>query len=159
MANSSGKIGLMSLSANEQLEICTPNAISFSEMEYFYPVMNSEEHLTQFDNSTGTESIRYTLEDGEYLYYTDQYMLSYAYFGPGTEITIPASVSIKPTETTITASDIVTSGISVIPWVKYNPINATEDKHVSGLEYKYLTLTSGDILSECNVTSGELDET
>lgn len=79
-------------------------------------------------------------------------MLSYAYFGPGTEIYIPAGVNIKPTDSAVTASEIVTSGISVIPWVKYT---YTSGDKLKGVEYQYLTLTSGDILNSCTITSKE----
>lgn len=152
LLNYNEKQGLLSLGANEQIELCAPSQVEFGSTYFFYLVTNTDEHLDIFDNSQGSEEVRYILEDGEYLYYTDVNMLSYAYFGPGTEIHIPAGVNIKPTDSAVTASEIVTSGISVIPWVKY--IGTSENK-LTGVEYQYLTLTSGDTLNSCIMTDNE----
>ena len=96
-----GTISLFSLGANEQIEIrdfaqvilnkeTLPNASTI----YVYKNFNNCAQLETFSVTGGHLSASsrinntYTLNDGEYIFYTDQNMTEFAYFTTGTEVTL-----------------------------------------------------------------------
>lgn len=98
---------------------------------------------------------KYTLKDGEYIFYTDQNKLEFAFFGSGTEVILKGTAYIPKCDI-IDIAVIFDSGIQEIPWTK---ISLSEGSEIIFREYKYLTLGQGDTLkslSLCESTQEQL---
>ena len=145
--------GLLSLGAQEQIEIRNFSRVVFKTGTNFYLASSKRELATLKQG----ENI---LEDGEYLYYTDTNKIDFAYFGPGTGVYLPAagSVLFTPADTDLSAADILAQGISVIPFQFYRPSSTAslDTDYIYAQEYQYLTLAKGDKIKQINVNVASL---
>ena len=143
---------IQTLGTNEQIELRY-----FAETELKCAESNSTEKIFVYwtspslVTSLGWKNNTYTLQDGEYFYYTDINKNDMAWYGSGTEIklnNIDSNLLVKTDdELTISPDDILKNGIAAIPWksitlTKSIPVNSIVIK-----EYQYINLIAEDKLS------------
>ena len=143
--------GMFSLGASEQIEIRKPIEVTLGQTDtniFIYWELQSDKNETN-----GTEVVfpfgsdnSYTLKEGEYFYYTDINKIDMAYYGNGTKISRSSNdlVLKKTLNNDISSEDILTKGLTAIPWIKQY---VTEQKYLTIKEYQYITLTKGDTFS------------
>lgn len=167
--------GMYSLDTSEQIEIVKQASSKITGACYLYWILaNGETDLLKGhgdcdvvnNDSTKTATLTYTLQEGEYFFYTDENKLDMAYFGAGTVLEIHvdgdatgystlvhgAIKGLKQPENHPTASvdDILANGLNSVPWINFNfSSKAAVDSAADTLyyaefkEYKYITLTEG----------------
>lgn len=186
--------GMFTLGVKEQIEIKVPSQISFggkdetgeeikdNNISLYWILKNpnakwreeisSESSFSSLnDNNLNSEENNFThryiydLQPGEYLYYTDKYKTSLAYYGAGTELVLykttggaskdlswngvlnDGKIDETPSNSnniikdTVTSEDILTQGISVVPFKVFS-FNSSRKLVIR--EYRYINLTSGD---------------
>jgi hypothetical protein len=139
-------IKMQSLGANEQIEI----------REFAQVTINSE----FFDSNTGNKAIyvyknfaneafetgiaerKYSLKDGEYIFYTDYDKAEFAYYGSGTEVTLTGNTKIPKAEE-VDISTIFESGVQAVPW---SLLHLGNNDSIKFQEYQYITLGPKDTL-------------
>ena len=155
-------VALFSLGANEQIELrekakveLNKNAFSNSAVIYVYKNFNNCKELEEV-NSVSNKRVnnKYTLKDGEYIFYTDQNQTELAYFTTGTEVTLKGKAKLPKFEV-IDLATIFDSGIQEIPWYRMTLTSSADTGEADAIEfqeYQYLTLESGDTLNELSLT-------
>lgn len=144
--NNSGTeyVSMHSLGAQEQIEIRDFAKVELSPNTAFelYVYKNFDcDILERWDKTAvGSTVRRYTLKDGEYIFYTDSNKSELAYFTSGTQVELHGSVVIPKAEK-IEIATIFDNGIDAIPW-KY--LYITKNSKVVFQEYQYVTLGEGD---------------
>lgn len=161
-------IALFSLGSNEQIELREPSQVvlgkdSFTNSAsiYVYKNFNDCDALEQEPQYEAGKRInnKYTLKDGEYIFYTDQNKAEFAYFTSGTEVTLTGKVRL-PKFNTVDLATIFDSGIQDIPWY---PIHFTansgialqETDGIAFQEYQYITLGPGDTLKDLTIVGSQ----
>lgn len=160
--------GMFTCAANEQIEVLEPITVTLDSLNsYLYWEVNPQNR--KFDPNNGYErfpldetSGAYTLQDGEYLFFTDENMESAAYYGAGTEVKLLSKNMYhleRPKDATkISAEALSEVGVlRAIPWVivnledkrtsedKENDDN-TKNNNLIISEYRLVNLTEGDTL-------------
>ncbi len=150
------KIAMHSLGANEQIEVrdfarveLTQNSFKSSPAIYLYKNFNGCDALEKLDIDAKGNRInnRYTLKDGEYIFYTDANKTEFAYFTTGTEVILKGKLILEQCEI-IDLTTIFDSGLSEIPW-KYQSFSKTSESNYDAIifqEFQYLTLGPKDTL-------------
>jgi len=150
--------GMFTLGPNEQIEQRKPVKVELKSDSlkniYVYWNLNNVEQNQKFP-TTGSNG--YTLQDGEYFYYTDENKLEMSYFGSGTNIKVSGITLVKSDNSVgVTAEDILDNGITAIPWVTA-PIDK-DTRTIIIAEYQYITIAEGDAIIEASLAvSGETD--
>ena len=69
--------------------------------------------LTALTDSENKTTYNYTLQDGEYVFYTDRSKTALAYYGTGTEISFSydPGQAVKNLPTPVSAEDITNNGL------------------------------------------------
>jgi len=155
--------GMFSFDANEQIEIREFATVCLSDDDtkkaYIYWVLNNEEK-----DSTGMTAFpfvdgKYTLQENEYFFVTDQDQLEMVYYGQGTEIEkignweSPKKKAEESSSAEI-VEQILTQGLSVVPWVYISGIDSST-KDIKATEYQYINLVAGDKLDSITKATGE----
>ena len=168
--------GMFTCAANEQIEVLEPITVTLdSPNSYLYWEVNPQNRKFWMDDSgiqyerfpldhidATTSSASYTLQDGEYLFFTDENMESAAYYGAGTEVKFSTDIDADNITTTdlttylttylkrpkdatkISAEALSEAGaLKAIPWVI---INLNDKNNLTISEYRLINLTEGDIL-------------
>lgn len=138
--------------ANEQVEVrdfaqVILNKDSFKGASGIYYYKNFD--CDALDSIAVSNALRtYTLKDGEYIFYTDQNKLEFAYFTTGTQVTIKNKrlERCEPME----LANIFDSGISSIPW-KFLPF--ADGEELIFQEYQYITLGAEDLIKTLELVS------
>lgn len=162
--------GMYTMSSTEQIEIRKEavvylggyqadgtTQINGQEYAYVYWETNNDIETTSILGSDGSrqtiltfpfneETNEYTLQDGEYFYYTDKNKTDMAYYGSGTVVRRSNSnvvlQKVKEDAENIDSETILSSGlISSIPWIAKT---FDKDNYLSLHEKQYITLTEGD---------------
>ncbi len=139
--------GMFTFNPNEQVEIRERVKIKLTDkITYLYWILNNT------IGSIGLPNVKYTLEEGEYLFFTDESKNSLAYYGAGCEL-ILNFVELKQDNenNNISAEDILSEGISAIPWTKFSFGENTNEKHIEIVEYQYVLLSTDDELQKIGV--------
>ena len=145
-------IPLYSLGASEQIEVrefaqvrLDKDAFTNSSTIYVYKNFNNcpELEIAEYENGVRKNN-SYTLQDGEYVFYTDQNKAELAYFTTGTEVTLTGT-TVLPKFDAIDLATIFDVGIQEIPWVSRS---FSADDGIVFQEYQYITLGNGDTLKE-----------
>lgn len=140
--------------ANEQVEIREPAKVeltkdSFKSSNYIYVYKNFNNALLQDEKLASANGYRtYTLQDGEYVFYTDQNKNELAYFTSGTQVALSGGLVI-PSADAIDIAEILESGIQVVPWER---LNFKNNEKLTFQEYQYVTLGPGDTIEEITLT-------
>lgn len=152
-AESSTDVELFSLGASEQIAIrelskvvINSTTLSDSPVINFYKNFNdcAELEEAKYDGTGKRINNSYTLKDGEYVFYTDQNMTEFAYYGSGTEITLEGRRDfVIPKCELIDISTIFDDGIQAIPWKSKT---FAKNDSVSFQEFQYITLGPNDTL-------------
>jgi hypothetical protein len=159
--------GMYACAADEQIEVLEPITVELdSSAAYLYWEINPQNQkfnkdgtVEQFPfDATGA----YTLQDGEYLFFTDANMESAAYYGAGTEIKIDpkgidsdgnTNVARSKDAGKISAEALSEAGaIKAIPWKEIN----LADYPITISEYRLINLAKGDTLT--NISFGDDDK-
>jgi len=134
-------VGMLTLGTNEQIEIRELAKVKLSDNPtYLYWILNSSD--TEI-----TASKPYTLEDGEYIFYTDANKIDMAYYGAGTVVSItnggrnPITIKTTSDKTEVSAEDILENGLTAIPWEVFN-LNDVD--YIELTEYQYINIAEGD---------------
>ena len=98
---------------------------------------------------------KYTLKDGEYIFYTDNYKSEFAYYGSGTEVTLEGDTKIPKCDN-IDIATIFDSSISEIPW--QSVILDSADKIIFQ-EFQYVTLGPKDTIKNITLTDAKTTTT
>lgn len=140
--------GMYSLGPTEQIDIRDFVEVNLNDNTmYLYWILNKTRTI-EIDPDKGKKAQAFTLEDGEYIFYTDKNKLEMSYYGSGTEVIFVSEYKAKFTfnhdNTRVNFEKIITDGIAAIPWRAFN---FTIDKYFIKLrEYKYIVLGEGDRL-------------
>lgn len=151
--------------ANEQIEIrefakveLSLNTLANSDTGiYIYKNFANSDLEQRVDKDTGnnvTNNRKYTLKDGEYIFYTDSLKADFAFFGSGTEVTLSGGVTIQESDI-IDIATIMDSGINEIPW-QYISL-ADEAKKITFQEYQYVTLGPKDTIKNLAIEGASED--
>ena len=138
--------------ANEQVEVrdfaqIVLNKDSFKGASGIYYYKNFD--CDELDSIAVSNALRtYTLKDGEYIFYTDQNKLEFAYFTTGTQVTVKNKCleRCEPME----LANIFDNGISSIPW-KFLPF--ADGEELIFQEYQYITLGAEDQIKTLELVS------
>ena len=140
--------GFYAFGANEQLEIKEPVIVRLDKSPtYLYWILNDPaQELCNADNHW-----TYTLQDGEYLFYTDRNKLDLAYYGAGTEISTwngESGLTLGAIDSSqIDIESIFEYGVSAVPWLQQSLGETGNGNIVRIQEYQYITLGESDTLS------------
>lgn len=150
------QVAMQRFSANEQVEVRDFAKVELSKETFKDTQVKSIYIYKNFNGCDALESIRdpntndiittprkYTLKDGEYIFYTDQNKSELAYFTNGTEVTLTGNIVIPTFNDLIDIGTILESSIEDIPW-KYLPL--TGEATIDFQEYQYITLGADDIV-------------
>lgn len=136
--------GMYSIGPNEQIDIRDFIEVTLSEPSYMYWMLNETQTLSA--KAAGAKS-SYTLQDGEYIFYTDKNKLDMAYYGAGTELRIEGQgirkFVFRKDITQVNLEEIMLNGISAVPW---KMISLDNNNYIVLREFQYITLTEGDSL-------------
>ena len=154
------QISMHKFNANEQVEVRDFAKVelkkdSFKSTPAIYYYKNFD--CPALDESSYTDERKYTLKDGEYIFYTDSNKTELAYFTTGTEVSLEGSLILGKFDA-IELSTIFDTGLSEIPW-KFLGFSTSLDKLVFQ-EYQYITLGPEDTLNKLTLvgnTTGYLD--
>ena len=147
------------LGPNEQISIKEKAIVTFNDSRTnLYWILNNKDNsmpLTALTDSENKTTYNYTLQDGEYVFYTDRSKTALAYYGTGTEISFSydPGQAVKSLPKTVSAEDIINNGIKAIPWRLFN-FNTTN--YLTIHEYQYRTLTAGDIITSIATTESSI---
>lgn len=134
--------GMFSFAASEQVEIRAINKITLNKPCNLYWEFKDCEKVN--DALTNKDEIEpsYTLQEGEYLFYTDTNRQEMTYYGKGNRITLSGSTSIffDSIEDNIDLESILENGITAVPW-KFKMLN--EQLYLTITEFQYQTLAEG----------------
>lgn len=150
-------INLFTLGTNEQIEIREKATVKLNDKRtYIYWTLNRTDDSNLFE----ANEKEYTLQDGEYFYYTDQNKLDFAFYGSGTKITCIGNPTIVSKTGDTSVENINELGIDQIPWVL---CNFDSEKYLELTEYQYVNLTASDSLNSVltlvsKVTANEMGE-
>ena len=140
--------GMLALAPNEQIEIREINKIIFKEDHtYLFLILNNK-NLIISANSTSYPSAKeeYTLQENEYLFYTDENQVTMAYYGEGTRIKVAGNIALIAKNfdaNNLSIEDVIDGGISAIDWVQFT---CSDTDSITVTEHQYITLAEGDIL-------------
>ena len=162
--------GMFTLGADQQIEIREPVTITLDESQsklyWFFKTDDLSKNLVYFcrheSSPFGENGNEYTLQDEEYIFYTNAKETDYNYYGPGTTIKLSANTPIIYRETSnmeITLADILTYGLDAnIPWVTANLSNDDgANRSISIIENMFISLTEGDQLNQLSFLDAEDD--
>jgi hypothetical protein len=145
-----GLQNLLSLAPNEQIELRSVSKVIINTPARFYK--NFDHRVLDNGNNSG-EDYYYELQDGEYLFYTDQNTQEAAYYGSGSVITLAPGTFIPTAKDKVEVSQILEKGLHIIPWSDYVILN--DNKKITITEYQYVTLTADDTLDTLTVDADE----
>ncbi len=159
----SSDIALSTLGPNEQIEIRQLVQVQLAQDEDASLPTKSVNISWYLNNSANEwpDGVSYTLQDGEYFFYTDASKLSLAYYGTGTEI-VATGINLNSfTPKKPDLSTVFEQGIDAIDWqlVSVTTTTATSAKYITCTEYQYKTLTSGCTITSINGPTGNLSST
>jgi hypothetical protein len=154
--------GMFAFGVHEQVEIREQIKVELdSSNTNIYWELLDEDALVDDNNKIKfpfDESGRYTLQAGEYFYYTDGNKQDIAYYGAGTVITkSPRTPQIEKSrkDNETSAAQINELGLTdTIPWQTLN-LAATQAKLVIE-EYQYTNLIEGDTLKELDLVDSSI---
>lgn len=139
--------GMWSLAADEQIEIRKEVKVELKKSSWLYWELKD---VNKVNNALKTNRIAgengsygsYTLQDNEYIFYTDINKTDMAYYGSGTEVqyTMETDLFTEIAEH-ISLEDILTNGLNAVPWRR---IDFTDDRKLTFREFQYITLSEGD---------------
>ncbi len=141
-------IGMFSFGANEQVEIrdFARVVLKNKTVPSLWVYKNFDcDILENWDRNDKNVCRKYTLKDGEYIFYTDQDKSELAFFTTGTCVELYGSVVIHKADK-IDIASILDNGIKDIPWQFVAFANSTEK--IVFQEYQYITLGVGDKIGE-----------
>ena len=144
--------------ASEQVEIrdfskVTLSKDTFSSI-YVYKNFNGCPELENDQYNSGAAR-KYTLKDGEAIFYTDHNQAEFAYFTSGTEVILEGNAKIGEFDI-IELSAIFESGPQVIPWRKL-----TFEENADAItfqEYQYITLGDGDTVDSMLILDADTEK-
>lgn len=140
--------------ATEQLEIQEFAQVELSAGSSAIYIYKNFNDCDELENANSSSSRKYTLKDGEYIFYTDKNKSELAYFTTGTEVILSGNATIPKCEV-IEIATILDSGIDEIPW-KYlllGTSNSGVDDTIILQEYQYVTLGSGDTIGQIQLAN------
>lgn len=142
--------GMFTFGPGEQLEIR-----DFVQVILDEPITNLYWKLNSNTVIAATNG-EHTLEDGEYIFYTDINKTNIAYYGSGTKVTNNSNKAIAASDTNdnLDIAEIFENGINAIPWIQFN-LNSTNTIILT--EYQYINLTKDDTIKTITLASGTLD--
>ena len=150
--------GMFTLDTNQQIEIREMVKVeldaAISKLFWFFKTDATTEGSTVYfcgnPKSPFRDGTEYTLQDEEYVFYSNEKETDYTYYGPGTTIKIGKDTpTIKRTisNNEVTLGEILSYGLSVdIPWVTVNLSGDT--KKITIIENSFISLTADDQLCE-----------
>ena len=148
-------VQMLSFGANEQVEVRDFAKVELSKTKfkssptiYYYKNFNDCDAL----EDPKAPSKRYTLKEGEYIFYTDQNQSELAYFTTGTEVRIEGNFALEQFEV-VELSTIFDSGMTAIPWSRLK-FNEKTDKLIFQ-EFQYVTLGAGDTIKTLTLLGSE----
>lgn len=154
-------ISMYSLGASEQIEIrelahvlLDRQTLPDEAVIYIYKNFNGCEALESTNTVDAAGKRKYTLKDGEYIFYTDKNKAEFAYFSAGTEVTLTGNIIIPEFES-IDLSLIFDNGIDEIPWSR---IYFSGEDSINFQEFQYITLGVGDTLNTLMLVSEDLSD-
>lgn len=145
-AGTSKQVSMHKFNANEQVEIRDFARVelkkdSFKATPAIYYYKNFDCDILE----KGSGVRKYTLKDGEYIFYTDSNKAELAYFTTGTEVILEGNLVLGKFEA-IGLATIFDTGLNEIPW-KYLGFSTSDDKIVFQ-EYQYITLGPADCINK-----------
>lgn len=151
----SKQVSMHKFNANEQVEIR-----DFARVELKKDSFKSTPAIYYYKNfdcdvlESGSGERKYTLKDGEYVFYTDSNKAELAYFTTGTEVILEGNVTLGKFES-ISLATIFDTGLNEIPW-KYLGFSTNDDKVVFQ-EYQYITLGPEDCINKLTLLGNQKD--
>lgn len=134
--------GMYSLAATEQIDIRDFIEVTLTEPSYMYWMLNDTHVMSATLQDT---EHTYTLQDGEYVFYTDKNKLDMAYYGAGTELRIEGKgerkIVFRKDITQVNLEEVLLNGVSAIPW---KMVGLDTNNYIVLREFQYITLTDGD---------------
>lgn len=153
--------GMFTLGSDQQIEIREPVTVTLDESQsklyWFLKTDNLNNDLVYFcrhDSSPfGKDGNEYTLQDEEYVFYTNAKETDYNYYGPGTTIKLSANtpkIYRQTSNTEVTLADILSYGLDAeVPWVTANLSDSNGAKRaITIIENMFISLTEGDQLNQ-----------
>lgn len=141
---------MYTLGPNEQIEIRKPVEVVLDEVKDINnnTLINTYHLYWELKNDKELKDVlvdnKYTLQEGEYIYYTDINKTNMAYYGNGTEVIIngnfASNLERSSSAAKVSVEEILLKGIAIVPWLK---VTLTGDNSITFKEYKYITLTEG----------------
>ena len=160
--------GMFTLGSDQQIEIREPVTVTLDESQsklyWFFKTDNLNNNLVYFcrDESSpfGEDGNEYTLQDEEYVFYTNIKETDYNYYGPGTTIKLSTDtpkIYRQTSNTEVTLADILSYGLDAdIPWVTTNLSDSNGSKRaITIVENMFISLTEGDQLNQLTFVNGD----
>jgi hypothetical protein len=148
---------MYSLGANEQIEIRDFARVSITNEDF--PVIWVYKNFNgcpELENKNGNAegSRKYTLKDGEAIFYTDQNKSEFAYYTTGTTVELTGMNFTIGEFDVVELTTILDSGLQEIPWER--KVLKPGDE-ITFTEYQYITLGAEDTLDSMVVIEAEED--
>lgn len=153
--------GMFTLGSDQQIEIREPVTVTLDESQsklyWFFKTDNLNNDLVYFcrheSSPFGKDGNEYTLQDEEYVFYTNAKETDYNYYGPGTTIKLSANtpkIYRQTSNTEVTLADILSYGLDAeVPWVTANLSDSNGSKRaITIVENMFISLTEGDQLNQ-----------
>ena len=128
------------LGAGEQIEIRDFAKVTVSKDDFPTILIYKNFNCPALEEGEGPR--KYTLKDGEAIFYTDTNKSEFAYFTTGTEVELRGKITLNQFDV-IELSTILDSGIHEIPWATKQ---LTGDDAIIFQEYQYITLGKEDTI-------------
>ena len=148
--------GMFALSASDQIEIRERIKVEIKDTTacLYWEFNNQSRDADGYEHFIRPGET-YTLQAGEYVYYTDTAQESMAYYGFGSEIVVDPTVPVIKrhySQSTISAEQINQLGlVSAIPWTT---VTLPSRAGITVYEYQYINLIEGDTLDSITLDSG-----
>ena len=140
-------IGMHRFGANEQVEIRDYAKVTLSKDTFKKsPIINVYKNFNNCPELEDKNSPirKYTLKDGEYIFYSDQNKTEIAFYTSGTEVSVTGDF-VLPQRDIIDIETILESGSDEIPWQEKVLVN---NDAITFQEYQYIKLGNGDKIEE-----------
>lgn len=131
-------VGMYSIDPNSQIDIRDFIKVELKDSVNLYWILKKTRLITK--------NKPYTLQDDEYIFYTDKHKIDMAYYGAGTEIRVTGDnqrIRLSTDIEQVDLQEIMTKGISAVPW---RTVYLKKGEDIQLQEYQYITLVEGDTI-------------
>lgn len=143
-----GSQNMFSLGASEQIEIREYSQVvldkdTSAEVNIYTNFDPDEKFVTSTNQGDNTAVKTYVLQDGEYIFYTDQNKVGVAYYGSGSEVQLIGNLTLPSMNTDSDIDNLLANSLAAVPFETLRLIN---NQSIIIKENQFYTLVAGDVL-------------